>query len=89
MFVCVLLLHVKCSCVHDCQHHVILTDNNNEGDTMIEVFLTALPSLKIELQVDVATVMGWYALFSMHCSHGYHYSWYTISICYFFSTTGE
>ena len=56
---------------------------------MIEVFLTALPSLKIELQIDVATVLGRCALFSMHCSHGYHFSKHTISVCYFFSTTGE
>ena len=72
-----------CRCACD------LIGNNNEGDTMIEVFLTALPSLKIELQVDVATVMGWCALFSIHCSHSYCYSKHTISICYFFSVTGE
>lgn len=40
-----------------CDVHVI-TDNSGEGDLMIEVFLAALPSLKVELQVDVATLMG-------------------------------
>lgn len=35
---------------------------------MIEMFLTALPSLKIELQIDVATVLGWCAVYRvMYC----------------------
>ena len=32
---------------------------------MIEVFLAGLPSLKVELQIDIATVLGWCALFSI------------------------
>jgi len=36
---------------------------------MIEMFLTALPSLKIELQIDVASVLGWCALFRIICCH--------------------
>ena len=35
-----------------------VTTDNSGSDAVIEVFLAALPSMKIELQIDVASVIG-------------------------------
>ena len=60
---CVVCVHVHvyvCVCIcDDC------IGNNDKEEAMIEIFLSGLPSLKVELQIDIATVLGWCALFSI------------------------
>ena len=66
--VCVYVLCMCVVCVRPCMRvHVYdnCTGNSNKEEAMIEVFLSGLPSLKVELQIDIATVLGWCALFSI------------------------
>jgi len=41
---------------------MVAIENTDTSTSMIQVFLSALPSNKIELQIDVASVLGGWAL---------------------------
>jgi len=46
---------------------MIVTDNVDLSTSMIEMFLSALPSNKIELEIDVASILGeWVIIRTLH-----------------------
>ena len=69
---------------------MVAIDNMDTSTSMIEMFLSALPSKKIELQIDVASILGEWAIIRVSHCHSYtYYRCHIIPICYIILVTGK